>query len=111
MLNIFHLATAADVHRAARTGQYSPPSLGSEGFIHCSYAHQVQDVADTLFRDSADLVLLEIDPARVTSRVVEEGASAGERHPHIYGPLAMSAVLSVRELKRGADDRFECHVR
>jgi uncharacterized protein (DUF952 family) len=103
---IFHLAPAADVHRAARQGEYSPNSLSTEGFIHCAYAHQVQAIADTLFRDRADLVLLEIDPERVTARVVDEAASTGTRYPHIYGPLAMSAVTSVRELQRGVDGRF-----
>ena len=103
---IFHLAPTADIHRAARKGEYSPASLSAEGFIHCSYAHQVQAIADTHFADSTDLTLLEIDSARVTSRIVEEPATAGEKYPHIYGPLAMSAVVTVRELKRGIDGHF-----
>lgn len=103
---IFHLAPTADIHRAARKGEYSPGSLGVDGFIHCAYAHQVQAVADRLFSDSADLTLLEIDPALVTSRIAEDAASSGERFPHIYGPLAMSAVVTVRELKRDFDGRF-----
>ncbi len=87
-------------------GEYSPGSSSAEGFIHCAYAHQVQSVADTLFGDSPELTLLEIDPALVTSRITEDAASTSERFPHIYGPLAMSAVVTVRELKRGFDGRF-----
>ena len=106
MTAIFHLAPAADVHRAARTGEYSPRSLSIEGFIHCAYAHQVQEVADQAFRETAEVVLLEIDPALLAARVVEEAAPSGARYPHIHGPLPMSAVTSVRELQRGADGRL-----
>jgi uncharacterized protein (DUF952 family) len=105
MATIFHLAPAADIDRAARTGQYAPTTLASEGFIHCSYAHQVQGVADALFRNSGNVVLLEIDPDRLNERIVDEGD--GERFPHVYGPLPMSAVLSVRELKRGSDGALQ----
>ena len=103
---IFHLAPTADIHRAARKGEYAPASLSADGFIHCAYAHQVQAVADALFSDTVELTLLEIDPARVASRIVDEANAAGESYPHIHGPLAMSAVVTVRELKRGIDGRF-----
>lgn len=108
MTSIYHLAPAADVERAARAGRYTPGSLGVEGFIHCSYAHQVQTVADTAFRGTADLMLLEIDPTRVDARIVAESTGNGDdAYPHIYGSLPMSAVLSVRELRRSVDGRFE----
>lgn len=103
---IFHLAPTPDIHRAARKGEYAPASLNAEGFIHCSYAHQVAEIAAAEFGDSADLTLLEIDPERLGSRLVEEPNASGERFPHIYGPLAMSAVVSVRELSRGPDGRL-----
>ena len=106
MPSIFHLAPTADVERAARTGQYSPASLSRDGFIHCAHAHQVQTIADAQFQDCKEVTLLEIDSTRVTSRIVEERAASGERYPHIYGPLTMSAVTSVRELQRSVDGRF-----
>ncbi|HEY8539732.1 MAG TPA: DUF952 domain-containing protein [Steroidobacteraceae bacterium] len=113
MPSLFHLAPIKAIERAARAGQYTPESLSTRGFIHCSYAHQVQQIADTLFHDSADLALLEIDPARVDARIID-GASPGrtEAYPHIYGPLPMSAVLSVRELTRGQDGKWKmpCNV-
>lgn len=106
MTALFHLAPTTEVHRAARKGEYAPNSLSTDGFIHCAYAHQVQAIADELFRDSNEVTLLEIDPARVTSRIAEERAPSGDRYPHIYGPLPMTAVTTVRELQRGSDGRF-----
>jgi uncharacterized protein (DUF952 family) len=107
MTSIYHLAPSVDIDRAARTGQYAPDSLSTEGFIHCSYAHQVQAIADSVFREASNLVLLEIDPTRVTSRIAESASGDVDAYPHIYGPLPMNSVLSVRELRRSFDGRFE----
>ena len=76
---------------------YEPAAFGREGFIHCSYAHQVAGVANRIFKGRQDLVLLEIDPARLDCTVVDENLEGGsELFPHIYGRLQMSAVIAVR---------------
>jgi uncharacterized protein (DUF952 family) len=111
---IYHIAPAADVERAARSGIYSPGSLASEGFMHCSYASQVAATADRFFRGQKDLLVLEIDPTRLQCRIVEESlADDAQRFPHVYGSLPMSAVLAIRELRCRADGSFEipCVVR
>jgi uncharacterized protein (DUF952 family) len=105
MTTIFHLAPTTEIERAARAGVYRPARLETDGFIHCSHAHQVQAVADRLFRDVPALTLLEIETDHLEARMIEEGTQ--ERFPHIYGPLPMSAVISVRELTRGSDGRFK----
>jgi uncharacterized protein (DUF952 family) len=114
MQSIYHIAPAADVERAARSGRYSPPSLATEGFVHCSYADQVAATAERYFRGQMNLLLLEIDPARLDSRVVEANLDGGtELFPHVYGALPMSAVIAIRELRCKADGSFEtpCIVR
>lgn len=91
--SVFHLATAPDWE--ARGDDYRAPSLETEGFIHCSTARQVSDVARRHFRDDNDLVLLTIDPAVVESEIVYEDLyGLGEEYPHVYGPLPMAAILS-----------------
>jgi uncharacterized protein (DUF952 family) len=112
--SIYHIAAASDIERAARSGEYVPAGFAAEGFIHCSYASQVQAVADKYFAGRRDLVVLEIDPARLSSRVVDENLVGGiELYPHVYGQLPMSAVVSIRELACDADGRFTlpCTVR
>jgi uncharacterized protein (DUF952 family) len=67
--------------------------LDSEGFIHCSLARQVVDVANTRFRGQQGLVLLQIETARVAPEIKYEGAEE-ELFPHIYGPLDREAVIT-----------------
>ena len=70
------------------------PSLETEGFIHCSYEDQVLVPANALFAGQSDLLLLVIDPKRLTSDlVVEDSYASGTAFPHIYGPIDLDAVI------------------
>ena len=84
-----------------------PSTFAAEGFIHCSRAHQLSQVLDTHFAGQSDLVLLEIDPSRLNCPVVDENLTGGsELYPHIYGPLPMESVTSIRDLTCDVDGRF-----
>jgi len=90
---IFHIATRDAWAEAARAGSYRVDTLETEGFIHCSEAHQVAEVANVRFRGREDLVLLWIDPARVRAKIKYEDATDGSgKFPHIYGPINTDAV-------------------
>ena len=53
-------------------------------------------MANRLFRGKTELVLLKIDPSRLTARIVDENLEGGtELFPHIYGPLEWSGVVTV----------------
>lgn len=98
---------AADVETALAAAEIAPPSLAVEGFIHASEDEaQVVGVANRLYAKSGDLAALVIDEGRVRAEIKREAASNGERYPHIYGPLERSAVVDVRRLRRGGDNRF-----
>jgi uncharacterized protein (DUF952 family) len=93
---IFHITTATEWAAARADGLYRAPSLDTEGFIHCSLPTQVNHVADWFYRDVSDLVLLCIEPGRLTSELRWEpsaDAFAGE-FPHVYGPIAVDAVIA-----------------
>jgi uncharacterized protein (DUF952 family)/GNAT superfamily N-acetyltransferase len=86
--------------RAALTdGAVRPPSLESVGFVHLSTPDQVHLPAERLYPGRRDLVLLTVDPTRLTDPVrFEDGVPAdpgGMRFPHLYGPLPTSAVTAV----------------
>jgi uncharacterized protein (DUF952 family) len=99
METIYHVTTALAAREAEESGEYVPDAFAVEGFIHCSYAHQVQGVLERIFRGRTGLVVLEIDPARLGCRVVDENLEGGtELFPHIYGRLPLSAVVGIREL-------------
>jgi uncharacterized protein (DUF952 family) len=90
---IFHIATRHDWDAAARAGEYRADTLETEGFIHCSEAHQVAGVANVRFRGREDLLLLWIDPALVEAEIKYEDASDGSgKFPHIYGPINTDAI-------------------
>lgn len=110
---IYHILTTADWRSAYARGHYSPPSLATEGFIHFSQAHQVLAVANAFYREVEDLVLLAVDPARLTAPLrYEPPAHLGpapedwkdeDLFPHLYGPLNLEAIVMVWPLLRGED--------
>ena len=97
---IYHLALQRDWVAAQDAGDYRVSTLGSTldevGFVHASRSWQVQAVYDGFYREVREpLVLLEIDPAKLTSEVrLEVPARGEEAFPHIYGPLDLPAVVS-----------------
>lgn len=102
---LWHIAHRADWEAAREVGVYLHSTrgrtLGEEGFIHCSYPHQLGLVARTVYADDPEpLVILEIDRAGLgTTPVRVENAPGTTMHfPHIYGPLPTSAVALVRAL-------------
>jgi uncharacterized protein (DUF952 family) len=104
---IFHITSAAEAQAAAVSGTYTPTGFDREGFIHSSYEHQVLATANRLFRGRTDLVLLEIDPARLSCRVIDENLEGGAPlFPHIYGRLPMSAVVKVHAFPCSPDGSF-----
>jgi uncharacterized protein (DUF952 family) len=101
---IFHITSRAEWSEAQIRGEYSAPSLQTEGFIHCSTEKQVAHVANAFYRGRNDLVLLKIDEARLKPELKWEppaaigpapGISESDSFPHIFGPLNLSAVASV----------------
>ena len=91
---IVHLTTLEAWQRNAADA-YQAPSLAAEGFIHCSTPAQVVETAYRHYRDRDDLVLLRLDPAKLTSPVVYEETSGHGTFPHIYGPIDRAAVTEV----------------
>jgi uncharacterized protein (DUF952 family) len=103
-LVIFHITTRAEWDAAVRDGEYTAPSLATEGFIHLSNRHQVAEVANARYRGVPDLVLLGVDPERLAAPLrYEVGIDSDERFPHLYGPLELAAVSDVLPFPEGPD--------
>ncbi len=103
---LLHIAHGEEWARAQMDEIYRADSLSDQGFIHCSYPHQVIRVANMVYRGQRGLVLLHIDPDRLDSRVVEEDGGDGELYPHVYGPINLDAVVKVERLEPGDDGSF-----
>lgn len=106
---IYHIASRAGWQSAQENGSYTADSLATEGFIHCSKAEQVADVAARFYAGQSGLVLLVIDPRKLSSDLRYEPGSdrPDELFPHIYGPLNLEAVASVLDLSTGSRQGFE----
>ena len=108
MTPIFHITTAAEANLAAKSGEYAPQAFGTEGFIHCSYIHQVCNVANRRFKERTDLVLFEIDRTSLPHKVIDENLEGGEElFPHIYGRLPMSAVIQTHQFPCDSGGEFQ----
>lgn len=107
---ILHICPAAD-WQGSRDGRYRCASLDHEGFIHCSTPEQVIEVAGRLFQGRRDLVLLVIEPDRVTPAIRWEDGGNGKFYPHIYGPLNVGAVTDVVVFAAEVDGSFKLPAR
>ena len=105
-----HMTTPSAWRVALSAGSLVVPSLRAEGFIHLSGPHQVALPANAIYAGRDDLLLLVVDPARLSSEVRWEPGVHGDpgemRFPHLYGPLPTAAVTSVVPYRPGADGRF-----
>ncbi|XTZ16585.1 DUF952 domain-containing protein [Micromonospora echinospora] len=107
---LFHIAEVADWQRAREAGDYRVSTRGrilaEEGFIHASRRDQILGVAEAFYADAGPLLLLHIDPARLTAPVRDDEVAPGVVFPHLYGPLNLDAVVAVTPLPRAADGTF-----
>jgi uncharacterized protein (DUF952 family) len=96
--SLFHITTRTAWDRSQGAREYRPASLASEGFIHLSTDEQWRHTLHRLFRGQPDLVILKIDAERAGD--VRFEPADGDVFPHLYGPLAVEAVMSIREAPR-----------
>ena len=117
---LFHITTRGEWQQAqsseVESPTYLPKGFATEGFIHCSYRHQVVATANRIFKGQTDLVLLEIErwsslpegKSCLTCQVVDENLEGGtELFPHIYGHLPLEAVTHVYDFPCDASGLFQ----
>ncbi len=68
-----------------------------EGFIHCSFAGQLNGVLERYYSEVESVMILGIDPDKLASELVSEPSTGGENYPHIYGPINRNAIVSATE--------------
>ncbi|MGI8651215.1 MAG: DUF952 domain-containing protein [Geodermatophilaceae bacterium] len=107
---IFHICSDQEWQRARVTGSYAPEAFPADGFVHCSDPGTVHLPADYLYQGRADLVLLQIDPARLLEPVRWEPGDAedpaGPWFPHVYGSVNVDAVVAVHPFQPNAGGHF-----
>lgn len=108
MTTLYHITTESQAAEARQTGVYVPREYDADGFVHCSYAHQVAGVANRFYANRSGLVLLKILPSALNVRVIDENLEGGtELFPHVYGPIPWGAVTEVIPFCTGFDGKFQ----
>lgn len=92
---IYHIVLPED-WAAFDTELYRAKSLETEGFIHCSFADQLDGVIKRYYKGVKKLVIIEIESDKLMSRVLKEPSTNNEIYPHIYGPINRDAIVGVK---------------
>lgn len=105
-MTLYHLVERAVWERALADGAYPWSTRGvtvdEEGFVHCSFEHQVAATSLRFYADVDDLLVLLIDEHRLTAPVVAEQLDgAPEPFPHVYGALDLAAVVATHPYRPG----------
>lgn len=96
-MSIYHIVIPGSWEEQKDLASYEHASLASERFIHCSYVEQIDGVLDRYYKGVEKVVILTIDPALLTSKLVEEPSTGGEIYPHIYGKINRNAIIDISE--------------
>jgi len=101
---LFHIVDDETWEQARACGELRPRSLVEEGFAHCSFAGQLLGTLQRHFPGRDDVLILELDPASIDAPIrVEDSYGSGQEFPHVYGPIAVSAVTGVRPARAVID--------
>ena len=98
---IYHIVLP-DVWAAFEADLYRHSSLATEGFIHCSFADQLDAVIERYYKAQPCVVVLEIESDRLMSRMIKEPSTSSEIYPHVYGPINRNAIVGVKERRKPA---------
>ena len=110
---VLHIALPDDWQQAGHDGEYRIStrglSLEQQGFIHCSYPHQLEGVANRFYGDLSELLLLHIDVDLIDAELKVEPPADGidELFPHVYGPIPLEAVVATTPWRRGVGDTWQ----
>ena len=77
--------------------EYEAESLRSEGFIHCSYRNQLDEVLERYYKNAGKVLILHINLHFLTAKFIAEPSTNREIYPHIYGKINKSAIVAVEE--------------
>ena len=94
---IYHIVTPEIWEKFKDETEYQAESLQSEGFIHCSYRNQLDDVLERYYKNQSKVLILHINPHLLKANLIAEPSTGGEVYPHIYGKINLNAVVETEE--------------
>lgn len=114
MAYIFHIIERDFWHKEkAQEGDYSPPSLNTDKFIHCAKADQILEILNSMFKKQTGkhFILLKIDENKVLPEIKSEAPfefpMSQVLYPHIYGPLNKDSIENEIDLPCRPDGSYQ----
>lgn len=96
-MNFYHITIPENWDKYQNENYYEAESLHTEGFIHGSYGEQLDQTLSLYYNGISKVILLEIEPSALTSKLIIEKSRDGNLFPHIYGVINKSAIVNVEE--------------
>ncbi len=92
---ILHAAKETDYEKSLKSGYYGDFAIKKDGFIHCSTAEEMLNVANDNLKDIDEpLIVLFIDTEKLKSEIKwEKRGKNGIRFPHVYGLINLDSVI------------------
>ena len=105
---IYKICTRSLWAKAEAEGRFDGAPIDlADGYIHFSTAAQVAETAAKHFAGQDDLLLVAVDPAKLGAGLRYEPSRGDQLFPHLYHPLDLAAVVSVRPMPLGANGRHD----
>ncbi len=92
---IYHIVLPDVWEKFKNEYEYEAESLASEGFIHCSYRNQLDEVLERYYKNADIVLILHINLHYLTAKFIAEPSTNREIYPHIYGKINKSAIVNV----------------
>lgn len=104
---IFKICHCNEWSAVVRAGSYAGSEKDrADGFLHFSTAEQLQGTLTRHYVDAQELVLVAVDSDALGEALKWEPSRDGALFPHLYAPLATTAVRWTGAIARDADGGF-----
>jgi glutathione S-transferase len=91
---LYHAVTRSDWDAHFDGTRYDTPDRQRTGFIHLSFAHQVEATLERFFSDVPNVLIVVVDPDLLTDLRCEDLYGHGT-FPHLYGPIPVAAIIRI----------------
>lgn len=93
----YHITTPEQWAKFKDQDFYEAEGWQTEGFIHASFAGQLEETLKIHYKGVSKVLILTIDSEKLTSKLIVEKSRNGEDFPHIYGAINKSAITEIKE--------------
>jgi uncharacterized protein (DUF952 family) len=101
---IYKICGRTEWHAAETAGLFRGSAIDArDGFIHFSTGAQLGETAAKHFAGASDLVLIAVNGDALGVSLKWEPSRGGDRFPHLYGALPLTAVRWARPLANEVD--------